>query len=224
MQAGGDVEDGCGGEKWAEDGNSVEVPTREKTNHGKGQTVLVIRRCSVANWCPLTCYLLLKEQARARGVWNSLWCTEQGELYTQPSVISREVKAVMVKAGIDRHFPTYSARHALITFLLRLGFSEVEVNAYTGHSNNSHTALSHYFHLDGNWAGRKIVQEALKVVPEKAEEIIERDNRVQREEEGEELDAAAEADATGEAREELARFDWEVNSRQRERGLPRRGR
>jgi hypothetical protein len=37
------------GEKWAEDGNSVEVPTREKTNHGKGQTVLVIRRCSVAN-------------------------------------------------------------------------------------------------------------------------------------------------------------------------------
>jgi hypothetical protein len=32
------------GEKWAEDGNSVEVPTREKTNHGKGQTVLVIRR------------------------------------------------------------------------------------------------------------------------------------------------------------------------------------
>jgi hypothetical protein len=102
----------------------------------------------------------------------------------------------MVKAGIDR------------TFLLRLGFSEVEVNAYTGHSNNSHTALSHYFHLDGNWAGRRIVQEALKEVPEKAEEIIERDNRVQREEDGEELDAVAEADAAGEAREELARFDW----------------
>jgi site-specific recombinase XerD len=64
-------------------------------------------------------------------VWNSLWCTEQGELYTQPSAISREVKTVLVKAGIDRHFPAYSARHALITFLLRLGFSEVEVGFYT---------------------------------------------------------------------------------------------
>jgi hypothetical protein len=114
----------------------------------------------------------------------------------------------MVKAGIDRHFSAYSARHALMTLLLRLGFSEVEVNAYTGHSNNSHTALAHYFHLDGNWAGKKIVQEALRVVPEKAEEITERDNKVQREEEGEELDVVAEADATGEVREELARFDW----------------
>jgi integrase len=144
-------------EKWSEDGNSVEVPTKEKTNHGKGRTVLVIRRCSVANWCPLTCYLLLREQARIRGVCNSLWCKEQGKLYAQPSVILWEAKAVVVKAGIDRRFPAYSARHALITFLLRPGFSEVEVNAYTGHSNNSHTALSHSFHLDGNRAGRRIV-------------------------------------------------------------------
>jgi hypothetical protein len=63
------------GEKWAEDGNSVEVPTKEKTKHGKGKTVLVVRRCSVANWCPLTCYVLLKAMAAARGAPNALWCT-----------------------------------------------------------------------------------------------------------------------------------------------------
>jgi hypothetical protein len=53
-------------EKWAKKWNSVEVPTREETNKGKGQTVLEIRRCSVANCYPLTCYMLLKKQAVAR--------------------------------------------------------------------------------------------------------------------------------------------------------------
>jgi hypothetical protein len=55
-----------------------------------------------------------------------------------------------VKASIDRRFPAYSARNGFITFLLRLGFSEVEVIAYTGYTNNSHTALSNYFHQYGN--------------------------------------------------------------------------
>jgi hypothetical protein len=128
------------------------------------------------------------------------------------------VNAVLVKAAIDHRFPTYSARHALITFLLRLGFSEVEVIVYTSPSNNSHTALSHYFHLDGNWAGRGIVKEALKEVPEKAEGIIGRDNKEQREEEGKEPEAAAESDAAGREREELVRFDWgrEQSTRVRE--------
>jgi hypothetical protein len=54
-------------EKWAGDGNSVEVPTREETNIGKGQTVLMIRSCRVVNGYPLTCYLLPKKQAGARG-------------------------------------------------------------------------------------------------------------------------------------------------------------
>jgi hypothetical protein len=139
---------------------------------------------------------------------NSLWCTKLRKLYTQPSLISREVKALLMEAGINRHFPAYSASHALIMFLLWVGFSEVEVYAYYGHSNNFHTAISHCFHLDGNWAGKRIVQEALKEVPEKAEGIIE-DNRLQREEEGKEPEMAAESDAAGRGREELARFDWE---------------
>jgi integrase len=153
------------GEKWAEDGNSVEVPTKEKTNHGRQGTVLVIRKCEVENWCPLTCYKLARATAARDGVPNMLWYTEQGKPYKQASVISREVKSLMVEGRIDRSFPAYSARHALITLLIKLGFTEVEVNAFTGHSNNSHTALNHYFHLDGNWAGRRIVQEALRRAP-----------------------------------------------------------
>jgi hypothetical protein len=60
------------------------------------------------------------------------------------------VKALLVKASIDRRFPAHSARNGFIAFSLRLGFSKVEVIAYTGYPNNSHTALSHYFHQDGN--------------------------------------------------------------------------
>jgi hypothetical protein len=86
------------------------------------------------------------------------------------------VKVLLGKAGIDRHFPAYSARHALITFVLQPGFTEREVNTYTSHSNNSHTAPPHHFHPNGNWTGKRIVQEALMELPEKAEEIIE-DNK-----------------------------------------------
>jgi hypothetical protein len=97
-----------------------------------------------------------------------------------------------------------------------LGFSEVEVNAYTGHSNNSHTALNHFFHLDGNWAGR-IVEEALKGVPEKAKRVIQEDNKVQRVEEGEEVEDGAAEGAALVRGEELARFDWTANRQDEER-------
>jgi hypothetical protein len=35
---------------------------------------------------------------------------------------------------------------------------EMEVNAFTGHSNNSHTSLNYYYHLDKNWAGKMLVE------------------------------------------------------------------
>jgi hypothetical protein len=182
---------------------------------------LVIRSCKVANWCPLTCYRLLKEQSAARGALNTLWCTEQGKPYKQAAVISRELKGLLVEAGLDKSVPAYCARHALITFLLRLGFSEVEVNAHTGHSNNSHTALNHYFHLDGNWAGRRIVEEAVKGVPEKAERVIEEDNKVERVEEGEEVEEGAAEGAVpaqGEERRGAVEGRTAPGKRQAERG------
>jgi integrase len=57
--------------------------------------------------------------------------------------------------GIPEGFTGYSIRHAVITALF--GFmKETEVNAFTGHSNNSHTSLKYYYHLDKNWAGKML--------------------------------------------------------------------
>jgi hypothetical protein len=167
-----------------------------------------MRRCEVENWGPLTCYKLARAKAARDGVQNMLWYTEQGKPYKQASVISREVKSLMVEGGIDRGFPAYSARHALITLLIKLGFTEVEANAFTGHSNNSHTALNHYFHLDVNLAGRRIVQEALKRVPDVAERIIEEDNKVQRVEEGEKPEMAQELGQAEVDAREIGLFEW----------------
>jgi integrase len=53
-------------------------------------------------------------------------------------------------------FTGYSFRAATIQALFDAGLSEHEVNAYTGHSNRSHTAVTFYYHLDKAWAGDKI--------------------------------------------------------------------
>jgi hypothetical protein len=94
------------------------------------------------------------------------------------------LKNELRKAGIADSFPAYSIRHVLITFLFDQGLSEVEVNAYTGHSNNSHTALKYCFHLDANWMGVRIAQATL-IKDVRVEAAIIRDNKVGREEEGE---------------------------------------
>jgi hypothetical protein len=86
-------------------------------------------------------------------------------------------------------YTAYSIRHALITELFNRGLKEQEVNAYTGHSNNAHTALTNYFHLEENWVGRKLVGAAGETtVSEQAALVIEQDNQELQEElhEGEE--------------------------------------
>jgi hypothetical protein len=163
-------------EKWASDGESVEIPVREKTDHGRGSSTLVICSSMVSNLCPLTCYKLLKEGARRRGVHSSLWCTEAGALYKQASVISRFLKKFLRLAGIPNEFAGHSIRHSLITWFFNHGWSEVQVNAYTGHSNNSHTALDHYFHLDEKWLGTELAKGTFCEVPEPAAKVIRDDN------------------------------------------------
>ena len=70
------------------------------------------------------------------------------------------------------HYTAYSIRHALITALFDMGLTEVQVNAYTGHSNNAHTAVTHYFHLDSRWVGNDLE----KTVSKEEEEALERDD------------------------------------------------
>jgi hypothetical protein len=82
----------------------------------------------------------------------------------------RLLKTLLWAAGIPDVFAAYSFRHALITCLFAREHSEV--NAYTGHSNNSHTALSHYFHLDNRRLGREIALSGVKAMPEAAALLV----------------------------------------------------
>ena len=82
------------------------------------------------------------------------------------------------EAGIPSEYTAYSIRHALITALFEKGLKEVEVNAYTGHSNNTHTALTHYFHLDGKWVGSELAENKRAEIPPIANQGIEEDNKV----------------------------------------------
>jgi hypothetical protein len=97
------------------------------------------------------------------------------------------LKQPLGTAGIDREYPAYSIRHTLITALFDAGLSESQVNAYTGHSNNAHTAATAYFHLDSKWIGRAIAAIALSsAVFAKADPVVERDNAERQVEEMEE--------------------------------------
>jgi hypothetical protein len=109
-------------------------------------------------------------------VYDSLWCTEAGALYKQASAISRFLKKFLRLAGIPDEFAGHSIRHSLITWFSNHGWSELQVNAYTGHSNNSHTALDHYFHLDEKWLGKELAKGTFCEVPEPAARVIREDN------------------------------------------------
>jgi hypothetical protein len=171
--------------RFSSDGSSIEVPTKEKTNSGKGSTILLIRKGPVSNLCAVNVFTRLKTGAIARGVTDSLWCSDKGMAFKQSSAISKLLKGGLKKAGVSVSFPAYSIRHALITYLFDQGLSEIEVNAFTGHSNNSHTALTHYFHLDKKWMGSQIAL-ATMVKDPVIERVIAADNKIGREEEGEE--------------------------------------
>jgi hypothetical protein len=64
----------------------------------------------------------------------------------------------------------------MINELINSGMDEKQVNAYTGHSYNYHTAFKWYYHLDPNWAGSKLVPVSLK-----AAKLIEADGMDQEE-------------------------------------------
>ena len=159
-------------EKWSADKSSVEITTKEKMDHGKSGSALLLRASTVPNLCPVHAYRLLKAGAASRGMRDTLWCSAEGVPYRQASALSRLLKALLQEVGVPSHYTAYSIRHALITALFDRGLTEVQVNAYTGHSNNAHTAVTHYFHLDSKWVGSDLE----KRVSRKEEEVSERDD------------------------------------------------
>jgi integrase len=165
-------------ERWASDGSSVELLAKEKTDYGKGVTAFLTRKGPVPNLCPLLAYCTIKTRASAKGLVGTLWGSKTGVAYKQAAALSRFLKNLLKEAGIPPIYTAYSIRHALITELFNRGLREQEANAYTGHSNNAHTALTNYFHLEENWVGRKLVGRASETtVSDEAAQVIEQDNQ-----------------------------------------------
>ena len=169
----------CTRERWAPDGQSVEIPAKEKMDKGRRVTAMVIRSLQDKRICPLTHYNLLKEEASIRQLTDCIWGSEYGKAYTTSSGICHLLKLLLGEAGIPSEYAAYSIRHATITALIEAGLSEVQVNAYTGHSNNAHTVATSYYHLNRAWAGSTLASGA-KVVTMKPEAIrvIDTDNQV----------------------------------------------
>jgi hypothetical protein len=77
--------------------------------------------------------------------------------------------------------------HALITALFDAGLNESQVNAYTGHSHNAHTAATSYFYLNTKWVGHAIAAESLSpAAVASADAVVEVDNAERQAEEMEE--------------------------------------
>jgi site-specific recombinase XerD len=108
----------------------------------------------------------LHNKALQRGITDAFFVSETGQAYTRSDSISRALKQLLADAGIPGTYLPYSIRHALITYLYELGFSEIQVNAYTGRSPNYHTTIRFYYHLDKNAMCKKIT--GLIPIPEKA--------------------------------------------------------
>jgi hypothetical protein len=160
------------------DGSSIEVCGHSKTDKKRGVTWSVLRRVETVNLCPVHLYDLCKADARKRGCTTSIWCSEAGKPYTRSDVICKAGLELMTEGGIDTEkYKFYSARHAAIDAMFsRLGLDEKSVNAYTGHSHNSHTALNFYYHLNKAWVGQKLASlhgDGEKVQDEIQHEVIE---------------------------------------------------
>ena len=149
---------------------AIIVPAQEKTDFGRGVTEMVFR--SAREWRLSTGYYfhLLRGRARGKGVDDALFCAEDGRRYTRSDSICKALRDLLERMNIEG-YTAYSFRHSLIQALFDAGLSELQVNAYTGHSNNSHTAANYYYHLDKAWAGDRIRVQPTDRVPLSREAI-----------------------------------------------------
>jgi integrase len=128
------------------------VPAREKTNFGREVTELVFRHANETNLSAAWYYEVGIQRAISLGCPDALFCSDKGVPYSSPDVLCKGMTNLLYIMGIYG-YTSYSFRHALIQALFDAGLTETQVNAYTGHSNKSHTAVTWYYHLDKHWAG-----------------------------------------------------------------------
>jgi hypothetical protein len=130
---------------------------------------------------------LLKRRAEGLGTNDFLFCSDDGKPYVQSTQLSRLLKQLLVDAGVDRKYPAYWMRHALITALFDAGLNESQVNAYTDHSHNTYTVATSNFHLNTKWVGHAIAAESLSPAGVAgADPAVEKDNAERQAEEMEE--------------------------------------
>jgi hypothetical protein len=136
--------------------NTILLPVQEKTDHGGSTSMLCIRDLPQKFLSPRFYYDFCSERSARLGCPNTLFCSNLGRPYSRTDSISKAGKALLGRSGVPNAFGFYSTRHSMINKLYSLGFDEKQVNAYTGHSNNYHTTLNFYYHLDKSWIGGKM--------------------------------------------------------------------
>ena len=147
----------------------------------------MLRQMDDRQLCPVTAFRLLLERSRRLGAGDVLFCSDSGRPYQQTAGISRLLRRLMTAAGIPDHYVAYSIRHALITALFDAGLSETDVNTYTGHSHNAHTAARFYYHLNSRWVGATLLQKTASVpIPARAADLIQADSDAKQKEDMEE--------------------------------------
>jgi hypothetical protein len=150
---------------------SVLVITQEKTNAGAARSRIWFRRMQQTAFSPRYYFDLLCRRGKRLKCRNALFVSDWGKPYLRSDSIAKAMSALMLDAGIDTtKYKPYSIPHAMINALIEAGLDEKQVNAYTGHSYNYHTAFKFYYHLDPNWAGAKLVP-----VSSRAAKVIEAD-------------------------------------------------
>jgi hypothetical protein len=161
------------------------VPAWEKTDFGRGVTELVFHD-SPEQWLSTRYYYdVLSRRAWERGVFDALYCSERGMKYKRTDPIGKALKRLLERMGIEG-YTGYSFRHSMIQALFDAGLDEKQVNAYTGHSNNAHTAVNFYYHLNKMWAAQKLraaptdkvqlCEQALQIVNREKAQILEDDD------------------------------------------------
>jgi hypothetical protein len=141
--------------KRSADGKSVTVLSKEKTDYGMGQTEVVIRDAPEWRLSAKAFFDLCDARAESLGS-DWLFCSDAGKPYTTSDTLCKAMTELLTEKMHVVGYTGYSFRAAFITKMIRMGMSETEVNAYTGHSPNAHTALTNYFRLDKQWAGEKL--------------------------------------------------------------------
>jgi hypothetical protein len=122
----------------------IKVRAKEKTDFGQGQSELLFRSLPNARLSPKRYFDLLAKRSLQKGCGNRLFVSEAGTPYTRTDSMRKAVLIMMGKAGIPAHYTTNSIRHSWMSDAFAHGWSEAQVNAYSGHSPAHHTALKFY--------------------------------------------------------------------------------